>query len=95
MLRLPETHWLIASTTSDRVTTSHGGSFPFIAHGPGNVVVVVGGSVEVVVENVVEVLVDDEDVVVVVAIVMQSISSASTPQRLIVPSDVKRNLTAL
>jgi hypothetical protein len=90
--RFPEAHWFIESTTSAKVTTSHGGSFPFMMHGPVSVVVVVVCTVvdvvvevvafiEVVVEEVLVVLIEDVvvDDVVVVSAITHSIISTETP----------------
>ena len=65
----------MVSTTSASVTTSHGGSFPFITHGPAKVVdevvVVVVEYLDVLVENNVlvdVVVVDTKEVEVVVVV---------------------------
>jgi hypothetical protein len=62
--RLPAVHWFIASTTSAKVTTLQGGSFPFITQGPARVVV--DDVVDVVEEEVVDVVVVEAFWIVVV-----------------------------
>lgn len=79
----PAVHWFMVPTTSASVTIPHGGSFPFILHGPERVVddVVVVVEVEVteyvvVVEAFWVVVVVDKDVLVDVVELVVVVSEA-------------------